>query len=97
MSNDKIIVMKVVVLYRSKSEHGTAIEQYAREFLHRTNRAIELVEQDSTEGLRLAELHDITRFPAVIATKNDGTLLNSWYADESMPLIDELSAYAIEQ
>lgn len=89
--------MKVVVLYRPNSEYGTTVEQYARDFLRRTSRAIELLDVDSIEGTRLAELYDVVSYPTVIDIDNDGQLVSSWAATETMPLIDEVSAYLVER
>jgi len=88
--------MKVVVLYRSKSEHGTPVEEYIREFERRTSRKLETVEIDTKEGWSLAELYGITRYPAIIATSDDGKLQNMWQG-EPLPLINEVMGYAIEQ
>lgn len=88
--------MKVVVLYRSKSEHGTPVEEYAREFERRTSRQLELIEIDSVEGDALAKLYDITSYPAIIATSNDGKLQNMWQG-EQLPLINEVMGYVLEQ
>lgn len=88
--------MKVVVLYRSKSDHGTPVEDYAREFEHRTSRKLELIEVDSVQGSALAELYDVMQYPAIIATTDDGVLQNLWQG-ETLPLIDEVMGYALEQ
>lgn len=87
----------MIVLYRPQSEHGTMVEQYARDFLRRTSRALELLDIDSKEGVRLAELYDIVSHPTVIALDNGGQLVSSWVATETMPLIDEVSAYLVER
>lgn len=87
----------MIVLYRPQSEHGTMVEQYARDFLRRTSRALELLDVDSKEGVRLAELYDIVSYPTVVALDNNGQLVSSWVASETMPLIDEVSAYLVER
>lgn len=89
--------MKVIVLYRPQSEHGTMVEQYARDFLHRTSRALELLDVDSIKGTRLAELYDVVSYPTVVALDNGGQMVSSWVATETMPLIDEVSAYLVER
>lgn len=88
--------MKVVVLYRSKSEHGTAVEQYVREFERRTAKKLELLEIDTREGTALAELYDITQYPAIVATKDDGQLQKIWMGAQ-LPLIDEVTGYVLER
>ncbi len=88
--------MKAIVLYRSKSEHGTAVEQYAREFERRTSKKLELQELDSIEGDSLAKLYDVTQYPAIVATADDGSLLKLWQGTQ-LPLIDEVAGYVLEQ
>lgn len=88
--------MKVVVLYRSKSEHGTAVEQYAREFEVRTSKKLKLQEIDTVEGDEMAKLYDVTQYPALLAIAEDGHLLKLWQG-EQLPLINEVAAYVLEQ
>lgn len=88
--------MKVLVLYRSKSEHGTAVEEYVREFERRTSRKLELLEIDTIEGEALAKLYDITRYPAVVTTSDDGKLQRMWLG-ENLPLVNEVMGYLLEQ
>ncbi len=85
--------MKVFVLYRDNSDHSRAVTDFARDFEHQTNRQIELVDVDSKAGDDKAKLYNITSYPAVIAVKEDGQLLQIW-ADPMLPLIQEVSYYA---
>lgn len=87
--------MKAVVLYRSKSEHGTKVEQYAREFERRTSKKLDLQEIDTVEGDNLAKLYDVVQYPAIIATAEDGQLLKLWQGDQ-LPLIDEVAGYVLQ-
>ena len=87
--------MKVVVLYRPKSEFATATEEYAREFNRRTGKTLELLDYDSPKGLELAQVYDITSQPAILALKDDGALQNYWLGS-TFPLFDEVSAYLVE-
>jgi len=86
----------VVVLYREKSEHRQAVAEYAREFERRTSRKLELLDIDSKKGWDLAELYDVTQYPAIMATSDDGKLQNMWQG-EPLPLINEVIGYTIEQ
>lgn len=88
--------MKVVVLYRSKSEHGTPVEEYVREFKRRTSRELKLIDVDGKEGWNLAELYGVTQYPAILATTEDGKLQNMWQG-EPLPLMNEVMGYALEQ
>jgi len=88
--------MEVVMLYREKSEHRQAVLEYVREFERRTSRKIELMEIDTKGGWDLGGLYQITQYPAVIVTSNDGKLQNLWQG-EPLPLMDEVVGYALEQ
>ena len=44
------------------------------------------------EGIAMASLYDIMRFPAIMAIALDGTLLHHWEG-EQLPLIDEVASY----
>ncbi len=86
--------MKVVVLYRSNSEHGTSVESYNREFKARTGRELELIDIDTRQGADMAELYGVVRYPAFLAVSDTGELQKLWM-DESLPLINEVTAYVI--
>ena len=85
--------MKVVILYRPKAEFATAVEAFAHDYKSRHGAArIELVNIDQREGIALASLYDIMRFPAIMAMAIDGTLLHLWEG-EQLPLMDEVASY----
>jgi hypothetical protein len=86
--------MRIHVLYRPRSEHGTQVEQYLREFSSRCSAKVELIDIDTREGSAEAELYDIVGYPAVLAINDDGGLLNSWQG-EQLPLMDELASYVM--
>lgn len=85
--------MKVIALYRPKSEFARKVEEYAAELSRRYDRNIELIDIDSREGTALAELYDIMQFPALMAVSNDGSLLKTWLGP-ILPLMDEVVYYA---
>lgn len=84
--------MRVLVLYRPNSEHETAVESFARELEHRTGHKLEMVSLDTREGADQAGLYDVTRYPAILAVKDDGQLLQLWQED-LLPTISEVSGY----
>lgn len=85
--------MKVVVLYHPQSEHARTVEQFARDFAHQTDKKLELLSLESRDGSAMAALYDVTKYPAILATKEDGSLLRMW-AGPVLPLITEVSYYA---
>jgi hypothetical protein len=88
--------MKVVVLYRPKSEHERSVLDYERDFNQQTSKTLELISLDTVEGAEMAKLYDIVQYPAVLARDNEGKLLKVWQGD-SLPLINEVSYYSQEK
>lgn len=86
--------MGVMVVYQSSSEHAGAVTEYLNDFEKRTSRQIETVDPASTRGADFCRLYDIVEYPTVVATSNDGQMLHMWRG-LPMPLIDEVSYYAI--
>ena len=85
--------MKVVILYRPKSEQARAVETFVHDFENRHPDAkIELVNIDEREGLALASLYDVMRFPAIMVLATDGVLQQLWQNDP-LPLMDEVASY----
>ena len=85
--------MKVVILYRLDSEHGRRVEEFVHEFrrLH-SSVVIEQKDIDTREGAETAQLYDITSPPAILALKDDGSVLNSWQG-EILPLMNDVASY----
>lgn len=81
-----------MILYRPNSDHERAVLEYARDFHHETGRELELISTETKEGADKARLYDIVRYPAVVATANDGRMLQMWQED-LLPLRNEVAAY----
>jgi len=90
--------MKVLVLYRERSEHRQTIEEFIRQFknLHPTSK-VEVVDIDHREGMALASLYDVTRNPAILALRDDGTILQTWQGVDDLPRLDDIGYYALDQ
>ena len=85
--------MKVVVLYRPKSEHSRKVEDFVKDIEKRNpSGKIELVNVDSRDGSATASLYDVVQYPAVLALQNDGQLLKEWQGS-TMPLLNDVSYY----
>lgn len=85
-------VMKVVVLYRPKSEHARQLEEFLHDFQREnSDRKLDLIDVDTPVGTTKAELYDAVQYPAVLALTNDGQLLKMWQGQ--LPLMNELAYY----
>ena len=86
--------MKVVVLYRPKSEHGRIVDEFIREFQHRyEDHKLDIVDVDSRDGVATASLYDVVQYPSVLVLQSDGYLSKMWSGD-NMPLMQEVAYYA---
>jgi hypothetical protein len=81
----------ITILYRPNSEHERAVLDFKAE-LKRNQVNPKLVDVDSKEGIDLVELYDASRYPAVLASESDGTIIQSWKGE--LPTIAEVSYYA---
>jgi hypothetical protein len=84
--------MKVFCLNRPNGEFDTPLAELNRELLRRINKELPVVSVDTVEGDSLAKVYDITRYPAVIVTDDQGSLIHAW-SEGALPLINELSYY----
>ncbi len=84
--------MKLVLLYRPKSEHSTLVESFGeRVESAMSNVEIEKVDVDSPEGTTLLETYGIFQFPTVMVMANNGSLLDIWKGD-LLPPVDVVVA-----
>lgn len=85
--------MKVIVIYRSESEHGSTVEDYLRDFHRQTGRELETIDPDTKEGIDMVRTYDIVEYPSIMALSDDGHLQNFWRG-LPLPTISEVSYYA---
>lgn len=85
--------MRIVILYRPKTEgEGKAVD-YAREYqMRHRDKKIDLISVDTKQGDNLARLYGVVSYPAVMALSGDGQLLQLWQ-ELQLPLMNELDAY----
>ena len=86
--------MKVLVLYRPKSEHGRVVEEFIHNFQtqHRDER-LEVMSIDTRDGSATASLYDVMQYPAILVVEGNGGVQRIWEGAQ-LPLMDEVAAYA---
>ncbi|MGH7142285.1 MAG: hypothetical protein ACREF5_02330 [Candidatus Saccharimonadales bacterium] len=85
--------MKVLILYRPNSEEARSVESFIRDFQNRHNTGqLEVLDVNSRDGYAMATLYDVMSYPAVLALRDDGSILKSWQG-EMLPLMDEVAYY----
>ena len=88
--------MRVVAIYRKRSDHARAVSEFI-EMLSRRYPGKKIVELDieTREGAAEASLYSIMQYPALLATSNNGSVLGSWEG-VPLPLIDEVASLMLE-
>ncbi|HSX08085.1 MAG TPA: hypothetical protein VLG11_04290 [Candidatus Saccharimonadales bacterium] len=87
--------MKLLVLYRPDSEHASAVESFIRDFQHQHHideKTLEIVSLNTRDGAAMASLYDVMSYPALLAIRTDGSVINVWQG-EPLPLMDEVAGY----
>lgn len=89
-----LCVMKLLILYKPRSEQAADVESFIRDYKarHESGR-LEVVDVDSREGIATAILYDVMQYPAILALRDDGSVVKSWEGSD-LPLMDELAYYA---
>jgi len=65
---------------------------FLHDFENRIHHKLEEINPDSVRGADICRVYDVTQYPAVIATSDEGQLRNMW-SGLPLPLINEVSYY----
>jgi len=81
------------MLYRKGSQSQAMAEDFATDYRHLHPQAqLELKDADSVHSQEIANLYGIIDYPAILATADDGSLLQLWQGQQ-LPLMKELDFY----
>lgn len=84
--------MRVVILYRPRSEHARIVEEFIHDFIYQhPDQKLEVLDVDTRDGSNLATLYEVMSYPAILVIEQDGHLIKSWIGD--FPLMNELAYY----
>lgn len=85
--------MRVVAVFRERSEYSRSVEEFMHDFEARTGRHIEALDPDSLEGQSFCQAYGIMSYPTLIAVADDSTMQH-WWEGLPLPTIMEVSFYA---
>lgn len=85
--------MRVVVVYKDRTDSTRDVETYLRDFYHQTGHELETLDPESPAGIDFCGIYDIVEFPTIIALADDGQMQNTW-TGLPLPTISEVSFYA---
>jgi hypothetical protein len=84
--------MKVVIVYKSESDHARSVLDFLRDFERQTGHVLQTMEPDSAEGEAFCRAYDIVEYPTVIALSDASVMQNTW-SGTPLPTISEVSYY----
>lgn len=85
--------MRVVFLYRPKSDHEGKVLDYVHEYkMRHPGVEPETISLDTRAGDDMAKLYGVYSYPAVLAISHDGSMQQMWQ-DSQLPLMNEIDAY----
>lgn len=84
--------MKLAFLYHPNSEDARKVEEFAHDFIRQTGGNIELISLETMAGAEMARVYGIVSYPAILARRDNGELVNSWEGD-TLPLMSEVAGY----
>lgn len=88
--------MRLVIVYRDKTDVVGVVEDYQRDYKRATGRDLERINPDSREGSLFCEIYDIVQYPTIIAIDINGSVSNIWKG-LPLPLISEVGYYHSRQ
>jgi hypothetical protein len=84
--------VRVVVVYKDKTDYARSVIDYLRDFEHQTGHTLETIEPETPAGIDFCRAYDIIEYPTMIALSEDGMMQNNWRG-LPLPTISEVSYY----
>lgn len=84
--------MKLTLVYREASEHRLMVENFLRDYKFQTGGDIAVLDPDSAYGSSFCRLHDIVRYPTLVAIMPDGSVYRMWQGE--LPAISDAAMAA---
>lgn len=82
--------MRVVVVYKDRSDHGREVRDYIRDYQRFTGKSIEEIDPESRDGESFCRAYGIVEYPTIMAIDNSGQVQQMWRG-RPLPLIDQVS------
>jgi len=84
--------VRVVVVFKDRTDTTRDVETFLRDFNHQTGHELESLDPESMAGIDFCRAYDIVEYPSVIALTDEGQMLNLWRGIP-LPTISEVSYY----
>ncbi len=87
--------MRVLIVYKDKSDHAREVIDYMADFQRTTGQLLETLDPDTPSGMDFCRVYDIVEYPTIIALTDTGVMQNMWRG-RPLPLISEVSYYVAQ-
>lgn len=84
--------MRTVIVYKAASDHARPVDEFLREFEHRTGKKVETMEPETPAGTSFCEAYGIVEYPTAVAIDDKGQMQQMWRG-LPLPTISEVSYY----
>ena len=85
--------MRVVVIYKDKTDYTRTVTDFLRDFEKQTGRKLETIDPDTEEGMHFCDTYGIVEYPSIVALTDDSVMQDMW-SGLPLPTISEISYYA---
>lgn len=85
-------LMKIVIFQRPADQLPSTIDDYVERLQQgHPGQQIDILDAEGAQGSDLARLYDVTSYPAVVVTTDDGSFQHAWQGE--LPLPDDIESY----
>ena len=84
----------ITCVYKRESDYGAEVEGFLRDLERKVGEEkLRVLDPETIDGEIFAHAHDITSYPTIVATKEDGAVVQSWVG-LPLPRIEDVSYFA---
>ena len=86
--------MSVTVVYKRETDYGAETESFLKDLARKVGEGrVEVLDPETIDGEIFARAHDLTSYPAIVATDNEGKVVQNWIG-LPLPRVDDVSYFA---
>lgn len=84
----------ITCVYKRESDYGAEVEGFLRDLERKVGEGkLTVLDPETIDGEIFARAHDVTSYPTILATRDDGGVVQSWVG-LPLPRIEDVSYFA---
>ena len=85
--------MSVTIVYKRETDYGAETESFLNDLEKKVGEGqVEILDPETIDGEMFARTHDLTSYPAIVATDGEGRVVQSWVG-LPLPRVDDVSYF----